>query len=184
MRFAMFMLLVCALSAVAQPKEPPRAERITYRVLGLFSKEREKDLRAGFEDLAPDFKLVSVSFDEAEITVEFALAKLWPGQKPDRVTELVNDKVRGATNHTFGVAAKRTIPKDKLKRVEIAARGCDCKACNFAAYEAVANVDGVYHASASFKNGLVVALIDPAKTDQSKLEAALKQRGVTLGKKP
>lgn len=184
MRFALLMLSACASFAAAQPKEPPKVERITYRVVGLFSKDREKDLRAGFEDLAPDFKLVSVSFDEAEIIVEFAPAKLWPGQKPERVTELVNDKIRGATNHTFGVAAKRTIPKDKLKRVEIAARGCDCKACNFAAYEAVANVEGVYHATASFKDGIVIALINPAKTDQSKLEAALKQRGVTLGKKP
>src|SRR5687768_8948290 len=106
---------------------PPKTERITYRLTGLFSKEREKDLRAGFEDLAPDFKLISVSFEEAEITVEFSPAKLWPGQKPDRVTELVNDKVRGATGHTFGVKTRRDIPKDKLKRVEISARGCDCK---------------------------------------------------------
>lgn len=184
MRIASFMLVLCASFAAAQPKEPPKAETITYRVIGLFSREREKDLRAGFEELAPDFKLVSVSFDEAEITVEFAPAKLWPGQKPERVTELVGEKLRSVTHNSFGVAAKRTIAKDKLKRVEIDARGCDCKGCNFAAYDAVASVDGVYQATASFKHGLVTALIDPAKADVAKLEAALKQRGVTLGKKP
>jgi hypothetical protein len=176
-------LLLAAASLAADDKPPPKTERITYRLLGLFSREREKDLRAGFEELAPNFKLIAVNFDDAEITVEFSPAKLWPGQKPDRVAELVNDTVRGATSHTFGVKSRRDIPRNKLKRVEILARGCDCKACNFAAYEAVAAVDGVYQATASFKDGGVIALIDPAKTDESKLEDALRKKGVTLGKK-
>jgi copper chaperone CopZ len=179
---ALFFALALAAGGQPPAKAEPKVERITYRVTGLFARDREKDLRAGFEELAPDIKLVAVSFDEAEVTVEFAPAKLWPGQKAERVTELVNDKVRAATSHTFGVKPRRDVARDKLTEVVIAAAGCDCKACNLAAYEAVANVEGVYHATASFKDGRVTALIDPAKTDKSKLEEALRKKGVDLGK--
>lgn len=179
------LLLAFALSASAQPpKAEPKVERITYRVIGLFAKDREKALRTGFEELAPDFKLVAVNFDEAEITVEFAPSKLWPGQKPERVAELVNDRVRQATNHTFGVKPRREIARDKLQTVTIEARGCDCKACNLAAYEIVAGVEGVYQAASSFKDNKLTALIDPTKTDKAKLEDVLRKRGVDAGPKP
>ena len=179
-------LLLAAHATIAaddkQPAKPePKAERITYRVIGLFSPDREKALRAGFEELA-DFKLIAVNFEDAEITIEFAPAKLWPGQKPERVTELVNDRVRGATNHTLGVKPRRTVTGDKLQSVVIPVAGCDCQACCLAAYEAVANVDGVYQATASFKDGRVTARIDPAKTDKAKLEDALRKKGVDVVK--
>ncbi len=176
------LLLLCCSANAQPPKAEPKLERVTYRVTGLFSREREKDLRAGFEALAPDFKLIAVNFDEAELTVEFAPAKHWPGQKPERVAELVNDKVRGATNHTFGIKPRRDIARDKLQLVTIPAAGCDCKGCNLAAYEAVAALDGVYWATASFKEGKVTALVDPAKVDRAKLEDALRKKGVDLGK--
>jgi copper chaperone CopZ len=172
---------VLATPAGADDKPAPKPERITYRVLGLFAPDREKDLRAGFEDI-PDIKLISVSFEDAEITVEFAPAKLFPGQKPERVTELVNDKVRQATHHTFGVKPRSTVPKDKLQQVVIPVAGLDCKACCLAAYEIVAQVDGVMQATASFKDGKVTARIDPSKTDRAKLEEALRKRGVDVGK--
>ena len=178
---ACLILLALSSSAVADDM-PVKTERITYRVTGLFSKDREKDLRASFEDLT-DFTLVSIDFDNAEITVAFAPAKLFPGQKPERVTELVHDKLRAVSNYTFGVKPRRTIARDKLTEVTIAAGGLDCKACCLAAYEAVADVDGVYQATASFKDGKVTAFIDATKTDKAKLEDALKRKGVTLGKR-
>jgi hypothetical protein len=162
-------------------KPEPKVERFTYRVIGLFSPDREKDLRAGFEELT-DFKLIAVNYDDAEITVEFSPLQLWPNQKPERVTELVNDTIRAATNHTFGVKPRRAVPRDKLQQVVIPAAGCNCKACNLAAYEAVAELDGVYQATASFKDGRVTALIDPARTTRAKLEEALRKKGVDLGK--
>jgi copper chaperone CopZ len=169
-------LLLIAGPAIADDKP----EQFTYRVLGLFAKDREADLREGFEDI-PEIKLVSVNFDDAEITVEFAPAKLFPGQKPDRVVELVNDKVRQATHHTFGVKPRSTVPKDKLQEVVIPVGGLDCKACCLAAYEIVAQVDGVMQATASFKDGKVTARFDPSKTDRAKLEEALRKRGVHVG---
>lgn len=171
-----------AAPALAQDKKPAsKPERITYRVTGLFDKSREAALREAFVEL-PDYKLIAIDFDEAEITLEFDPAKLFPGQKPERVTELVGDKVRGATHGTFAVKPRRTVPRDKLQGVVIPASGCDCKACCLAAYEAVAAVEGVYQATASFKDGRVTALFDPTKTDRAKLEDALRKKGVDLGK--
>lgn len=179
--FASTLAFVLSAGTVAAQAPPPLPEGpYTYCVLGLFSKDREADLRAAFEQM-PEFKLSKVDFDYAEITVAFAPAKLYPGQKAERVTELVNDRLRQASNHTFGVKAKSTVARDKLQRVEIPAGGLDCKACCLAAYEIVAGVDGVEQATASFKEGKVTALIDPARTDRAKVEDALRKRGVPAG---
>jgi copper chaperone CopZ len=179
--FALLAALFLTGTAAAQDKKPSKPERFTYRVTGLFAPDREKVLREAFAAL-PEFKLIAINFDEAEMTIEFDPAKLYPGQKPERVTELVSDKVRSVTHSTFAVKPRRTVPRDKLQQITIAAAGCDCKACNLAAYEAVANVEGVYQATASFKDGRVTALFDPARTDRAKLEEALRKKGVDLGK--
>ena len=167
--------------AAADDKPVPKPERFTYKVLGLFAKDREADLREGFKELT-DITLIAVNFDDGEFTVEFAPAKVFPNQKPERVVELVNDKLRQATHHTFGVKPRRTVPRDKLTPVVIPVAGLDCKACCLAAYEIVAKIDGVEQATASFKDGRVTALIDPSKTDRSALEDALRKRGVSVGK--
>lgn len=174
--------LLLTTAAGAQDKKPAtKPERVTYRVTGLFDASREAVLREALAEL-PDFKLIDINFAEAEVTLEFDPQKLFPGQKPERVTELVSDKVRGATHSTFAIKPRRTIPRDKLEAVTIPAFGCDCKACGLAAYEAVANVEGVYQATASFKDGRVTALFDPTKTDRTKLEETLRKKGVDLGK--
>lgn len=180
-----FAVLALAIGQVSAEEKPaPKPERITYKVIGLFSPDREKDLREAFKDVA-DISLVGVNFEEGEITVEFAPAKLFPGQKPERVAELVNDRVRQATRHTFGVKPRRTVAGDKLQKVVIPVAGLDCKACCLAAYEIVAQIDGVEQATASFKDGRVTARIDPSKTDKAKLEDALRKRGVdVIGAKP
>jgi hypothetical protein len=179
--FALVAAMFLIGTATADDKKATKPEQFTYRVTGLFAPDREKVLRDAFEAL-PDFKLVALNFDEAEITVEFDPAKLFPGQKPERVIELVSDKVRAVTRSTFAVKPRRTVPRDKLQQVTIPAAGCDCKACNLAAYEAVASIEGVYQATASFKDGRVTALFDPTKTDRAKLEETLRKKGVDLGK--
>jgi len=161
--------------------KPTKPERLTYRVVGLFSPDREKDLRATFEEL-PDLKLVGVNFDDAEITIEFVPGKVFPGQKPERIVELIDQKVRSQTRSTFSVKPRRMIARDKLKSVTIPVEGLDCKACSLAAYEIVAAIDGVEQATASFREGRITALIDPKRTDRTKLEDALRKRGVALGK--
>ncbi|HTU22227.1 MAG TPA: hypothetical protein VMG10_29580 [Gemmataceae bacterium] len=41
-------------------------------------------------------------------------------------------------------------------------------------------IDGFETATASFREGRMTALIDPAKTNRATLEAALKKRGVDV----
>ena len=166
--------------AAAADKPAPKPETITYRVTGLFSKDRETDLREALKEL-PEFKLVALDFDHAEVTLEFTPGRLFPGQKPERVTELANDRLRSVTHSTFGLKPRSTVARDKLTEVVIPVGGLDCKACCLAAYEIVAQVDGVVQATASFKDGRVTAKVDPSRTDQSKLEEALRKRGVAVG---
>jgi copper chaperone CopZ len=158
-----------------------KSERFTFRVIGLFSPDREQDLREAFKEL-PELTLVTVNFDDAEITVEFVPAKAFPGVKAEQIVERLDQQLRSVTRHTFGAKPRRTVARDKLQQVVIPAAGLDCKACSLAAYEAVAAIEGVVQATASFKEGKVTALFDPAKTDRAKLEDALRKKGVQLGK--
>jgi len=181
-RSAAFVLAVSLFSNfVVADDKPAKSERFTYRVLGMFSPDREKDLTTAFKEL-PDLTLVAVNFDDAEITVEFVPAKAFPSVKPEQFIERVDQKLRSVTHSTFGIKPQRTTARDKLKQVTIPAAGLDCKACCLAAYEAIAGIDGVEQATASFKEGKVTALIDPTKTDQAKLEDALRKKGVAVGK--
>jgi copper chaperone CopZ len=177
--YAAAILVLVFAGFVAAKDEPAKVERITYRLTGLFSSDREKDLREGLKVLE-DIKLIAVNYEDAEVTLEFAPNKLFPGQKPERVTELVDEKVRSVTRHTFGIKPRRTLPRDKLQKVTIQVGGLDCKACALAAYEALAQDDGVMQATVNFKEGKATALFDPTKTDKAKLEEALKRKGVDV----
>ncbi len=156
--------------------EPPTTK---VRITGLFAPDREKDLRELFAKW-PEFQVVRIDFEFAEAELRFDMENVFPKTKPVEVIAKLQDKVRNASNATFGVKPLSTVSRDKLMRIEIAVAGLDCKACCLGAYEVVANIDGVEQATASFKDGRITALIDPAKTDKSKLKAALKERGVGL----
>ena len=166
-------IFVCTVLSSAEPT------KLTVRVTGLFSKDRVNDLREVFTEW-PEVKLGEINFDRGEAELSFDTEKLFPKHKPAEVIARLDDRVRNLSNHTFGVKAVSTVPREKLKRIEIPVAGLDCKACCLAAYEIVAKIDGVEQATASFKEGRITALIDPEKTEKARLEAALKQRGVTL----
>ena len=172
-------MLTCLISAFVLASvavEPPITK---VRITGLFAPDREKDLRELFEKW-PELKIVRVDFEFAEAELRFDAEKVFPKSKPSEVIAKLDEKVRNASIGTFGVKPTTTVPRDKLTRVEIAVAGLDCKACCLGAYEVVAKIDGVEQATASFKDGRITALIDPVKTDKSKLVAALKERGVAL----
>lgn len=158
-----------------------RAEELTLRVLGLFSPDRVPDLREVFEEI-PELKLVKVDFDRSEMTVAFDGKKAFPGAKPEQLPERVDQKLRQASRSTFGARPRGAVARDKLQLVVIGAKGLDCKGCCLAAYEAIATLDGVERATASFREGKVTALIDPQKTDRGKLREALRKKGVALDK--
>jgi copper chaperone CopZ len=176
MRILSNFVLVILLPAFASA-EPPT---VKVRVTGLFAKDREKELRDIFAEQLPDVKIVSVDFDHAEAVLSFEPEKVFPKVKPADVLKQIDQKVRTASSSTFTILPASTTPRDKLTRVEIGVVGLDCQACCLAAYEIVAKIDGVDQATASFKEGRITALIDPVKTEKAKLEAALKQRNVTL----
>ncbi len=172
------LALALAASAFAADKDA----RVTakYRVTGLFCKERVADLREAMKAVEK-VVLVSVDYDTAEAVFRYAPKEAFPGaSKPEQILQQLDNKVRHATSHTFGVTAPLTTPRGRLTWVEIPAAGCDCKACSLAAYEAVYKLEGVEQARASFREGRVSVLIDPTKTDRGKLAAALKKRGVAV----
>ena len=123
---------------------------------------------------------MSIDFKNAEATFEYDPAKAFPGTKPEQVIQQLDNLLKSASNHTFGIKPLRSVPLEKLQLIEIPVAGLDCKACCLAAYEAIYKLEGVERATASFREGRVTALIDPEKTDRAKLEAALKKRGVQL----
>jgi copper chaperone CopZ len=175
MQHSLWAVLLLALGVSAHGAEVTAK----YQVTGLFCKERVADLREAVEKIE-GVKLVSVDYDNAEATFRYDPKEAFPGAKPEDVIKRLDDKVRSASGHTFGVRPLRKTARDTLKLVTIKVAGCDCKACSLAAYEAVYQLPGVEQATASFRDGRVTALIDPAKTDRGKLKVALQKRGVTV----
>ncbi len=156
-----------------------QAEPMRHQVTGLFAPDRERDLREAVARI-PQVKLVSIDFPNAEAVFDYDPARAFPGAKPEEIITRLDGLLKGASNHTLGIKPLRRIPRDKLKLVEIPVAGLDCKACCLAAYEAVARLEGVECATASFREGRVTALVDPEKTDRAKLEAALQRLGVEI----
>lgn len=177
------LLLICltftAAPCTADDKSPEPAS-IKHRVTGLFSPDREDDLREILKDKLPDVKLISLDFPTSEAAFTYDAAKVFPGAKPEQIPERFDNLLRSVSSSTFGIAPLCMTPKDKLTRIEIPVIGLDCKACCLAAYEAIYKLDGVEQATASFKEGKVTALIDPEKTSRTKLDEALKNKRVEL----
>jgi copper chaperone CopZ len=155
---------------------PADVKQVKHQVTGLFMPECEKDLREVAAKI-PEIKVVAIDFKNAEATFEYDVAKFG---KPDQAIQKLDGLLKGASFHTFGVKPLCTTAKEKLKLIEIPVAGLDCKACSLAAYEAIYRLDGVERATASFRDGRVTALVDPAKTDRATLEVALKKKGVTV----
>ena len=176
---AMLCLSVATLAIRADDKSTEPAP-IKHRVTGLFSPDREADLKKVFAEKIPEVKLVSVDFKNSEATFVYDGEKLFNKPKPEQVIERFDNLLRTHTLGTFGIRAVCTTPKDKLKFVEIPIVGLDCKGCCLAVYETIYKIDGVEQATASFKESLATAWIDPKKTSQAELEDALKKRNVQL----
>jgi hypothetical protein len=172
------VLLLCATAGAAE-------QTATYRVTGLFFAERQEDFRRVMKAV-PEIELLDLQFDKAVATVRYDLDKLIPPGPPkkpaDRSTEKVlaklNDLIRKASSGSFTFAAPSATPEEQLARVDIKVGLLDCKGCRFAVYLAVAKIDGVDHATVS--PDTLSAWIDPAKTNRTALEEALKKDQVPL----
>jgi len=177
--FRIGIALAACLLAVTAASGADEPQRVRHQITGLFSPDRVTDLRETFQRL-PDVKLIDVDYDNAEATVEYVPAKAFPGARPEEIVRRFDERLRSVSFGTFGVKPLRSVPKEKLRRVEIEVVGLDCKGCSLAAYESIYKLEGVELATASFREGRVTALIDPDKTDRARLEEALTKRGVRL----
>lgn len=167
--------------ATAPTTRPADFVQSSHRVQGLFSAEREADLRAAIADI-PTLHVVSIDFDVALVTFAYDPKAAFPTHKPDKAAERLDQLLRQASNATFNLRPTST-PREKLQRVEIVARALDCKACALAAHEMLMKIDGVEQALVSFKEGKITAQFDPAKTSRQQMETVLKEKGVTVGEK-
>jgi copper chaperone CopZ len=168
------ILLLAVMSLLASDVQP-----FKHRVTGLFNKEREGDLREAVKKLT-DVAIVGIDFDTGEVTFSYDPLKLLGKGNEKQLLERFDNLIRNASNHTFGVRALCTTPREKLTRIEIPVAGLDCRGCELSAYEVIFKIDGVEQATCSFKAGMMTALIDPEKTNKGALEEALKKRNVTL----
>ena len=152
----------------------------TLRVSGLFMPERVDDLHRLMNEF-PEARLLKIDFETAQATIGYSgNSDLFRNAKPEQIVERLNDRVRQLSGNTFSLKAPGELPNESLQLVEIPIVGLDCKACSLAVHDILARIDGVEHATASFRDGLARAWIDPARTSQAKLEEALTQRRVTL----
>jgi copper chaperone CopZ len=153
--------------------------RMAVRITGLFSPDRAKELRE-IVSTWPSITLSKLDFDRAEAIFTWDNTKAFSKLQPAQIVARLDDTLRSDSSHTFGVKPASTTPGEQLVKIDIPVVGLDCKACCLAAYEIVARIDGVEQATASFKDGRITARIDSKRTSKSALEAALKERGVTL----
>ena len=174
-----FASLLCALS-LALPLLHAEEQTGTYRLIGLSAPERESDLREVMKTV-PDVTLVSLDAAKAEVTLRFEAEKLFPPTKAkqppaaDKITARLDTLIGTASTRTFGLTERSTLPADKLTKVEIPIGVLDCKGCRYAAYQAVAKLDGVERATVSATPSAVIAWIDATKTKREALEEALKK---------
>ncbi len=178
MKAILLILCLTALSAIAAD------ETSEHRIIGLFQPDRQDDLREVVKTM-PDVQLVKLNYDTIEATFSYDVTKLISGYNPKKppteeaVTKRLDELLRAASQGTFTLKPVATIPKDQMQAIEIKVGLLDCKGCRYGAYLAIAKLDGVERATVN-EAGLLTAWIDPAKTDRTALETALKKGRVEL----
>ena len=155
-----------------------------FRIVGLFSTDREQDLR----DLAaklPGLNIAGVDFENAKVTLRYDLHQLFPDEDPrkkwsaEEIQNRLNDLLTNASMGTFGLKPLPTTPANKLTKLELHIGILDCKGCRYGAYLMVIHVSGVEEAIVGL-NRMLTVWIDPSKTDRAAVEEALKKGNVEV----
>ncbi|MFZ9862874.1 MAG: hypothetical protein ACO3GX_17525, partial [Gemmataceae bacterium] len=118
--------------------------------------------------------------EKATVVLAFDPEKALNKAKPEQYLERLDNLVRPASNGTFSLLPDFKIQTGQLQRIEIMVAGLDCKACGFAAYEVVAKMDGVERATVSFREGRLLAWVDPSRVDKAALVKVLVQKRVEV----
>ena len=119
-----------AAAAHAAQENPSPSVSVKYRITGLFSPEREQDLRDAAKKMS-DVSLSGIDYGASEATFAYDPSKILKGAKPDQVQNHIEGLLKNASNHTFGLKPLLATPREKLQRVEIAVGVLDCKACGY-----------------------------------------------------
>jgi hypothetical protein len=174
----------CAPAALAADEK----QSIDFAIVGLFSPDREQDLRDVMADV-PEFQLVRVDYDNARATFSYDVASLFAEQKPGKaptaseVEQRINALLARASSNTFALKLSPTVPKQKLTRIELNVGILDCKGCQYAAYLATMKVPGVERATIA-RDGTLVAMVETGKTDKTAIKDALKKANIECRPKP
>lgn len=182
LRLARISLLLCATGVVpVAAQEPalasPRTVRV--RIVGLFAPERVDALREAARGIE-EASLQEIEYETAHAVFEIRPDKNWKDVQAEKLAERIDQALRHATHSTIAAAPASETPAERLTETEIAAYGCACKACELAAYESLAKIEGVERATVSFRDSRIVVRFDSADTNRDALLEALKQRGVAL----
>lgn len=170
------ILIFCFISTGALAEEG----KIVCKVKGLFSKERGEDLKSLNSKLV-DIKIENIDFATSLVTfICTPDSQTFKNLKKEKYWEQVNHQVRNNSNHTFQLLQDDKSDLANCQKIELAVGGLDCKACEFGAYRAVYQMDGVERTIVSFKERKLTAWVKPEKVKQEELEKALKNRGVTI----
>jgi mercuric ion binding protein len=180
--FALSLLFIVPPTAggAGEPTAVAAESRVVrVRILGLFSPARVEALREAFGSIE-DAALKKIDYETAHATFEIRSDKAWKDVPAEKLPERIDQALRQASRSTFSAAPASETPPDRLEEAAIAAGGCACRACELAAYEAVAKVEGVERATVSFAESSIVVRFDRERTNRPAIEEALKKRGVTL----
>ena len=170
------LLLVCFVAMVVGCA---KSSTVTVRIIGLSDASRANDFKEVIKKV-PSVKLVRFDSDKASASLDFQPAtqdqKSVPSGTvlpPDKVISLIDGLVGDASSHTFSVTAPTGVAEKNLSKLTYKVSINDCKGCRYAAYLAVAKLEGVDRASLDSSNNILVAWIDPTKTSKKAVGDAL-----------
>ena len=159
---------------------PAAEQTVQYSVRGLFQPDRKAFLinaAMGLEGC----RLVEVNYDAARATFTYDdETQVFKKVKPDQILQQIDTQIRKLTNHCFTLLQPGTLPAAGWTRIDFNIEGLDCLGCSYGAYSAVASLEGVDHATASFRDGRLTAFIDPAKTSRGALSEVLKKKEIKV----
>ena len=179
--------ILCCCAMPARGADQKQSKEFT--IVGLFSPDREKDLRDVIADV-PEFQLVSVDYENARATFSYDVASLFAAERKLKnaptaaeIEQRIHALLARASTNTFGLKLTAAVPKEKLTRIELNIGILDCKGCQYAAYLAVMKAPGVERATVA-RDGTLVAMVESGKADEASITAALKKANIECRANP
>lgn len=194
-RFMMAATLSPITSPAERTSEPPPAtpsptyqfdddHTVNVRVQGLFMPEQVAAFKSEMQRF-PEAEVASVNYDTAVAAIRFAAeSDLFRNATPEQVVERLNDRVRQLSQGLFSVRAIGANSNAPLEKIDLPVIGLDCMACSLALHDILTRQEGVVHATASFRDGMATAWVEPGKISREDLAESLKKSGVTLREEP